>query len=62
MIDTSGRRLLLDVALPESGAGPDAFVAFAIGDIDTDEAVSAYDIWTIDQNRRLDNLVNDCAF
>ena len=43
--------------------GPDTFVAAAIGDVDTDPGGYSdhLDVWTIDENKRLISVKNDCT-
>jgi type IV pilus assembly protein PilA len=47
------RRLLTDAT-----GGPNTFKAFAVGNIDADDAL---DIWTISDKNDLTNLLSDCA-
>lgn len=46
---------------PAATATTNAFLAFAIGDIDDDGREERLDVWTIDQGRSLQVLANDCA-
>ena len=46
---------------PAATATSNAFLAFAIGDIDDDRKEEKFDVWSIDQNRQLQWLANDCA-
>lgn len=46
---------------PASSVGTGGFLAVAIGDLDADGDPNALDIWTIDQNKNLVAVRNDCA-
>ena len=60
MKDLAGRPLAASDLPAEATVQRDSFIAGAVGDIDTD-ATPQYDVWTIDDTKRLTVVDNDCT-
>lgn len=61
MRDLSGKVLTGKDLPPDTTADASGFLAGAVGDVDVDHASPRLDIWTIDQNKTLRVISNDCT-